>query len=93
MAQKGETRVVLRIDAFNRQTETLAMELEVAPVSLGELRRLVGRREDDNRYPVEGVELKKGHITKIKQWIDEALDCERYLIYLDEGTLSQDYDK
>ena len=92
MAQKGETCVVLRIDAFNRQTETLAMELEVAPVSLGELRRLVGRREDDNRYPVEGVELKKEHITKIKQWIDEALDYERYVIYIDEGALPHDYD-
>ena len=77
MSAKESRKVTIRINAFDRKTEFIAMELHIAPVDVIELRRLAGF-PDEFDHVVGGIELKPQHLPRIRQWIDEVLDLNRF---------------
>ncbi len=88
----SETKKVgIRIIAFNRKSESVAMEVTIAPVELLELRRLAGLPEDLDAA-VRGIDLTEQHLPTIDKWIRQALDLHKYNIMFDEILMPYDYD-
>ncbi len=90
MTDSKKEFATIRVEAFDRKSEFIAMELVIAPVDLIELRRLAGLPEDLDTA-VGGIDLKPEHLPKIRQWIDEVLDSGRYDIQFSEGALSPNF--
>ena len=90
MAKKETEFATIRVRAFDRKSEFIAMELHIAPVPLVELRRLAGL-PDRIDFPVGGIDLKPHHLPKIRQWIDDVLDTTRFDVMFSEGALPHDY--
>jgi hypothetical protein len=83
---KSSKKVAMRLVALDRATETFAMELELSPIDVIELRRLAGL-PDDLDTAVSGIELTELNVPKIKEWINNILDFEKFIVYIDEAEL------
>jgi len=90
MTGKKFDYATIRVEAFDRKTEFIAMELKIAPIPLLELRRLADLPEDIDSA-VGGIDLKSEHLPKIREWINMVLDSDRYDIQFSEGALSPSF--
>jgi hypothetical protein len=91
MKPREHARVAVSIEAYDRETEFIAMELKIAPIDLIELRRLAGFPDDfDNA--VAGILVEDRHREKILEWVKQVLDIERFHVDFSEARLPKDYE-